>query len=204
MDVTQLLSPAASGGQRALTILSGYVSRNRPAPASFSDPVWVIVPSHGSDAPYGPLEWPASHGTTLPVAGTPMVLGIDDNGTPHVLWWSGVTVTSGGTPGPTGPAGAPGAPGTPGAVGPAGPPGTGTTYVGGLAGATKRDGGIANGGASSFTVKHALGVVPKTVTATPIASLVDPIYVISATSTQITFGCNDQYPPRTFYWEAVG
>jgi hypothetical protein len=82
-------SAAPTGVGRAFTILAGYVSLNATPPAAFDDPVWVIVPSHSPDAPYGPLDWPAEHGNTLPAAGTPVVIGIDDVGAAHVLRWSG-------------------------------------------------------------------------------------------------------------------
>lgn len=76
--------------KRQLNILSGYVSTERPAPQVTSDPVWVIVPSHGADNPYGPLLWPQSNGDALPQPGNPMVIVIDESGTPHVVHWDTV------------------------------------------------------------------------------------------------------------------
>lgn len=87
VDVTESLRAAAPAGQPP--IVSGYVSTLRTAPAGFDDPVWVIVPTHSTEAPYGPLKWPAIHGATKPVAGTPMWVAFDDNGTPVVITWTG-------------------------------------------------------------------------------------------------------------------
>lgn len=89
-DVTQLLKPPTVTGQRELKIVAGYVSLERTPPAGPNDPIWVIVPSHGEDNPYGPLAWPVSWGATLPVPGTQVWVGIDDNGTPFVSGWVGV------------------------------------------------------------------------------------------------------------------
>lgn len=69
------------------TILAGYVSTSQPAPQSFDDPVYVVVPTHSTERMYGPVQWPAIHGTALPVKGSPTWLAIDDNGAPVVVWW---------------------------------------------------------------------------------------------------------------------
>lgn len=66
----------------------GYVSTARPAPATFDDPVWVILPAHSTDRPIGPLAWPAVHGNTLPVQGTPVVV-VFVGETPHIVGWEG-------------------------------------------------------------------------------------------------------------------
>lgn len=86
-DIRQLAQPRSLKGQRVLSLLSGYVSTQRPVPDGFDDPVWVIVPSHGAQTPYGPLSWPATNGSTLPVANDPVLLAMDDNGTPWVVSW---------------------------------------------------------------------------------------------------------------------
>ena len=70
-------------------IAAGYVSRSRPAPRGFDDPIWVIVPAHSVDRPYGPCAWPAIHGNTIPTQGTDVWLGFDNDGTPIVLSWAG-------------------------------------------------------------------------------------------------------------------
>lgn len=89
-DVRALVDGGRPTGRgQVLRIVAGYVSQNRPAPAGFDDPVWVIVPSHSPDVPYGPMSFAAEHGASLPVAGSAVTLGIDDNGAPVVLRWEG-------------------------------------------------------------------------------------------------------------------
>jgi len=85
--VTEGLRRAAPVAQPP--IVAGYVSPSRPAPAGFADPVWVIVPSHSIDTPYGPCDWPAIHGATKPAQGSPVWLAFDNDGTPIVIFWAG-------------------------------------------------------------------------------------------------------------------
>jgi hypothetical protein len=88
MDLSQLLrGDGAPGAQPPL--VSGHVSSARAAPAGFEDPVWVIVPSHSIDRPYGPCAWPAIHGATLPVHGTPVWVAFDEHNVPVVVSWTG-------------------------------------------------------------------------------------------------------------------
>jgi hypothetical protein len=68
-------------------VVVGYVSTSRPAPKSFDDPVFVLVTNHSAEHVYGPLDWPAIHGQTMPAQGSPIWLAFDDNGTPLVVWW---------------------------------------------------------------------------------------------------------------------
>lgn len=89
VDVVEGLGERRGGAPTPASVVSGYVSRVRAAPASFADPVWVIVPGHSTDRPYGPLAWPANHGATLPVAGTPVWVAFDENGTPLIVSWAG-------------------------------------------------------------------------------------------------------------------
>jgi len=86
-DVKRILSDQPDGFPR-LTILAGYVSLQKPAPAGFDDSLWAIIPSHGESVAI-PLSFPAIHGATLPMQGTQVVIGIDNNRTPHVLTWYG-------------------------------------------------------------------------------------------------------------------
>src|ERR1700722_4626204 len=80
-------------GKRELNILAGYVSTERAAPTTFSNPavvatqMWVIVPGQSADAVFGPLPWPAINGSTIPVQGDQVWLCIDNNGTPVVMSW---------------------------------------------------------------------------------------------------------------------
>jgi len=87
VDVTEGLRSAGPVGHPA--IVAGYVSNLRPAPRSFDDPVWVVVPSHAQERVYGPCAWPASHGNTIPSQGTEIWLGFDNDGSPLVLSWAG-------------------------------------------------------------------------------------------------------------------
>jgi hypothetical protein len=88
VDVREGLRTATPVGQPP--VASGYVSTLQPAPTSFDDPVYVIVPSHSTDRPYGPLAWPAIHGATKPDQGTPCWVAFDDNDTPIIVSWTGL------------------------------------------------------------------------------------------------------------------
>jgi hypothetical protein len=89
VDTRGLVGARPTGEGQILRILSGYVSLNRTAPTDHDDPVWVIIPSHSPDTPYGPFQFAAEHGATLPAAGTSVVVGIDDLGQGHILRWYG-------------------------------------------------------------------------------------------------------------------
>lgn len=87
MDVRSLNGSRPEGQSAAgWQVVHGYVSLQRPAPTKFSDPLYVIVPAHSGDTPYGPLPWPALHGATLPAQGAPVTLGLGVglDGTPNV------------------------------------------------------------------------------------------------------------------------
>jgi hypothetical protein len=71
------------------TVEVGYVSQSRPAPTSFDDQVWVILPDHDPEVPYGPVSWPAIHGQTMPGQGTKMWLAFDGVSAPVCLTWEG-------------------------------------------------------------------------------------------------------------------
>lgn len=70
-------------------VVDGYVSLNKPVPASFSDPLWVIVPSYSTEAPYRCVQWGAIHGAQLPAAGAACQVTMSPEGIPTVVWWSG-------------------------------------------------------------------------------------------------------------------
>jgi hypothetical protein len=94
MDVRGLTGSRPEGRGPDAEIVHGYVSLQRPAPVSLDGVIYVIVPSHSSETPYGPLTFPASHGATLPIQGTPVVLafGIALDATPRVpsvVSWDG-------------------------------------------------------------------------------------------------------------------
>lgn len=88
VDVLEGLRKAAPSGHPP--VVAGFVSPSRPAPVTFDDPVWVIVPAHSIDRPYGPCSWPAIHGNTKPTQSTPMWLAFDNNDTPVVVSWEGL------------------------------------------------------------------------------------------------------------------
>ncbi len=73
-------------------VVDGCVSRNKPAPSSFTDPLWVIVPSYSIEAPYKCLQWGAIHGVTLPAQGAEVSVVMSLAGVPTVVWWAGETV----------------------------------------------------------------------------------------------------------------
>jgi hypothetical protein len=86
-DTTELLRDGGPTAQRPNA--SGYVSRNRPAPTTFEDQLWVILPDYSTDRPFGPCEWGAIHGATLPAPGARVTVTFDDRDVPVVVWWQG-------------------------------------------------------------------------------------------------------------------
>lgn len=88
VNTTQLLASTGDPIEQPV-LVRGYVSTVRPAPISFSEPVWVIVPGYSTDRPLGPCEWPAIHGASLPLQGAECVVGFDDQHKPTLVWWSG-------------------------------------------------------------------------------------------------------------------
>ena len=67
----------------------GYISTVHPAPASFGEPVYVIVPSHSTSVPLGPCEWGALHGTALPAQGARCQVAFGGLEVPRIIWWEG-------------------------------------------------------------------------------------------------------------------
>ncbi len=86
-DTTELLNDSSPTPQSL--VVSGYVSRNRPAPATFADSLWVILPNYSLDRPFGPCEWGAIHGATLPAQGARVTAVFDDQDVPVIVWWAG-------------------------------------------------------------------------------------------------------------------
>jgi hypothetical protein len=86
-DRTELLRDGGPTPQRL--VVGGYVSRNRPAPVTFADELWVILPEYSLERLYGPCEWGAIHGATLPAQGARVVVIFDDRNIPVVVWWAG-------------------------------------------------------------------------------------------------------------------
>lgn len=67
--------------------LTGVVAT--PAPASFSDDLWVLLPEFSTERPLGPCQWKSEHGATLPAVGAKVVVVLDDDDVPTVIWWAG-------------------------------------------------------------------------------------------------------------------
>lgn len=94
MDVTSLLKGQAEPIEQR-SIIRGHISNNRPAPTGFTtigsqeNYLWVIVPGYAPNVPFGPCDWAAIHGSTLPAQGAQCVLGFDEANKPIVLWWEG-------------------------------------------------------------------------------------------------------------------
>jgi hypothetical protein len=86
-DPVELLRSGAPPPLRP--VVSGYVSRNRTAPATFNDQLWVILPEYSLERPFGPCEWGAIHGATLPAQGARVTVVFDDQDVPVVVWWAG-------------------------------------------------------------------------------------------------------------------
>ena len=76
-------------GQVGQTLVSGVVSANQPAPASFSDPLWVLVPSIDAATAISFAVWPRLHGTSLPQPGALVLVAIDEKGGKSVVRWDG-------------------------------------------------------------------------------------------------------------------
>lgn len=70
-------------------VLFGKVSPNRSAPASFSDPLEVVIPQWRPDYYWTITNWPACHGNTLPSQGADCVLVMDDQRNLWCLFWTG-------------------------------------------------------------------------------------------------------------------
>lgn len=76
-------------------VVSGYVSTNRPAPTSFGDTLWVILPLYSLERPFGPCEWGAIHGDALPQQGAAVTIIFDEQNIPVVVWWQGENIDTG-------------------------------------------------------------------------------------------------------------
>lgn len=81
----QTLSPLVD--QR--TVVDGFVSTTQPAPTSFSDQLFVVVPEYSTTEAFGPCDWGAIHGTALPAQGAKVVIVFDEREVPVVVWWEG-------------------------------------------------------------------------------------------------------------------
>lgn len=88
MDVRPLVGTRPTG-RRNTVLVYGYVSVQKLPPAAFTDPMWVVIPSHSSEISWRMDHWPAIHGGTLPTRGTPVLCAYDDRGAMWVISWDG-------------------------------------------------------------------------------------------------------------------
>jgi len=84
VDVLNLCTPAL--GQIQETPYFGtFVA---PAPSSFSDPVYVLIPEIDPLQPWPAINtWPQSHGTTLPAVGGSCMLAFDNRRNLWLVAW---------------------------------------------------------------------------------------------------------------------
>lgn len=67
-------------------VVDGTVSYNKPAPGSFSDPLWVVI---SSGALYECTQWVKAQGKTLPAQGAAVTVLMSQEGVPTVVWFAG-------------------------------------------------------------------------------------------------------------------
>lgn len=84
-DVTQVFNTSAIAPS---TTANGYVSDNRPAPAGFDDPVYVVLPEFSTVIPFE-CKWGAIHGATRPAPGAEVTVVFDARNRPNVVYWEG-------------------------------------------------------------------------------------------------------------------
>lgn len=83
------LAPSTVGQPRAGRIY-GQVSTLRPAPASFTDTLYVVIPQWHDAYCFPIIHWSACHGATLPAHGADCILVVDDQRNMRCVWWDGV------------------------------------------------------------------------------------------------------------------
>ncbi len=66
-----------------------YAEVTTPAPASFEDPLFVVMPDWSVEFPIEITDWLAAHGNTLPLPGNAAVLVVDTRGNTRCVWWDG-------------------------------------------------------------------------------------------------------------------
>ncbi len=87
MSVLNFVTQAV--GQHPSNPVYAEVDVRKPAPNSFSDPLWVVFPDWNSEIPFPCDNWPAIHGQTLPATGAPCMVAFDNHNNLRVLWWDG-------------------------------------------------------------------------------------------------------------------
>jgi hypothetical protein len=66
----------------------GKVSSQQPAPASFTDPLYVVLPDFSPDHSE-PARWAPLWGLALPEQGVDVLVALDDSRRPYAVWWDG-------------------------------------------------------------------------------------------------------------------
>lgn len=85
--VTQALGHhGPAPGQRPIV----YGQVTAPAPTSFNDPLYVVVPDWSTDFYYTCTHFPAIHGLTLPAVGNDVEVSFDNRHNPRCTWWDGL------------------------------------------------------------------------------------------------------------------
>jgi hypothetical protein len=85
MDIRPITA-ATPGPPRGVRIVSGTVSTQQPAPAAFTDPLYVVLDNTLTPTMFA--RWPQSHGASLPVAGDTVIVGYTQDNVEHVLGWN--------------------------------------------------------------------------------------------------------------------
>ena len=70
-------------------VVYAQVSRLKPVPTSFTDPLYVVFP-YDPDHAIEVTNWPVIHGATLPAGGADVAVIYDDQHNARVVWWDGV------------------------------------------------------------------------------------------------------------------
>ena len=83
------LLPHGGRSPRPLQVLYAQVSTLQPAPAAFTDPLFVVLP-YDPDHALRMNGWPVIHGQTLPALGADVTVVVDDQHNHRVVWWDGV------------------------------------------------------------------------------------------------------------------
>lgn len=86
-NLLSLLPAAVSQGQAKII----YAEVTTPAPTTFADTLFVILPDWSSDFPLAIAGWNAAHGQTLPAPGAAALLIVDSRGLTRCVWWDGLT-----------------------------------------------------------------------------------------------------------------
>lgn len=83
----------ASGRPHRSQIVECIVSTVKAAPASFSDPLYVIPKWNQERGTVWTItRWPALHGSALPTPGAECWVVVSDYRNMAVLWWAGTYV----------------------------------------------------------------------------------------------------------------